>query len=224
MAARVSDLHWCEIGSLKYGFRTPTEYDTPLLRHALTKRGVRRPHQAEIRVAAAAGIKALGAAAGDPAEAQRQNGVMEDWYRLITPITEDEIDEPDFEARAAEMARLRAEREAECREIGPEVAAIEAMLARHWMPYAELLADRALFDDLSQIEIVRQLLVRRAETKVEQGEGDQPVTREIDDELPRDVDGRLTSAAYQAIPKAYRPVLTGFAMRLLVPDEDQEKN
>lgn len=211
MLARVSDLQCCTIGATDYWFRTPTEYDTPLLRHALTKRGIRRPLQAEIRVAAGAGIKALGEVAGDAAEAARQQGVMEDWYRLLTPIVEDDIDEPDLEARAAELARLQQEQADEISAIAAEVSAIEAMLARHWMPYAELLADRALFDDLSGIEIVRQLLVRSG-----------PKGNATD--LALDVDGRLSSAAYQAIPKAHRPVLTGFAMRLLVPDEALEKN
>jgi hypothetical protein len=221
---RVSDLHLCKIGDIDYWFRTPTEYDTPLLRHALTRRGVRRPMQAEIRVAAAAGVKALGDIAGDVAEAQRQDALLDDWYRLLKPIIEDEIDEPDFERRAVELARLQQEQSDERRAIAAEVSAIEAMLARHWPPYAELLADRDLFDDLSQIEIVRQLLVRRAEKRVESGEGGQAVERTIEVDLPRDRDERLTSAAYQAIPKPHRPVLTAFAMRLLVPGEVLEKN
>lgn len=223
MPVRVSDLHECVIGDTAYWFRTPTEYDTPMLRHALTKRGVRRPLQAELRMAATAGIKALGEVAGDPAEAKRQEGVMEDWYRLLKPIVEDDVDEPDFELRAAELARLHQQQADDCAEIAAEVSAIEAMLARHWPPYAELLADRALFDDLSQIEIVRQLLVRRVD-KVPNPDPDTEGMIERATDLARDRDGRLSSAAYQSIPKPYRPVLTAFAMRLLVPDEDLEKN
>lgn len=207
MLARVSDLHQCTIGDSDYWFRTPDAYDLPTLRHALTRRGVRRPMQVEIRVAASAGIKALGDLAGDAAEAARQEAVMQDWYRLLVPITEDEIDEPDLDARATELARMQQEQQDACMAIAAEVAAIEAMLARHWPPYAELLADRALFDDLSQIEIVRQLLVRRGDVV-----------------LARDVDGRMAGAAFQSIPKPHYPVLSAFATRLLVPDEELEKN
>ena len=132
----------CPIGGVDYRFRTPDVYDPARARRVLTRQRVRRPSIEEFRVAALAGVAALAAAVNDPEEGIRQRELVEDWYRLLKPIEEDEIDEPDLELRGAELARLKAEREAALQEIFPQIAAIEANLERHYQPYAELLADR----------------------------------------------------------------------------------
>lgn len=200
-------LHDLTIGARTYLFRAPTVYDLPTVRRFLTRRGIRRPAQHEVEVAALAGITELGEAVGDPAEGYRQREVMEEWHRLLVPTDEDEIDEPDFEARAAEVARLEADRLEAQRAILPQVLAIQATLERHWPPYRELLADRRYWDEISNIEIVRLLLVQIDEAEVR-----------------RDKDGLMLDADYQALPEDHRPQLAAFALRLLHPTETQRKN
>jgi hypothetical protein len=212
MLAKVSDLHACDLpmtkgGSRRYWFRTPTVYDLPQMRWALTKRGIRRPQPIEFRVAGLAGIKALAALAGDVNEGNRQAEIWEDWHGLIEPHSENDIDEPDFEKRAIELARLEAKRLADQEALLAEIGAIEGNLGRHWPPYADLLADRALYDELTRIEVVRLLLVQIGE-----------VPQQIDG------DGRLSEAVYKALPTAHRAALAAFATSLLVPSEDQAKN
>ncbi len=212
MLAKVNDLHSCELplskgGSRLYWFRTPTVYDLPQMRWALTRRGIRRPQSIEFRVAGLAGIEALAELAGEPAEGARQAELFEDWYGLLEPTSENDIDEPDFEKRAAELARLEAERAEAQQQLLGEVSAIESNLARHWPPYADLLADRALYDELTRIEVVRLLLVKQNEVP-----------------LPLDGDGRLTEGAYRVLPVLHRQPLSAFATALLMPSEDQEKN
>lgn len=207
MLSSVKDLHKCEIGTATYWLRTPTSYDRPLIRHRLGRQRLRRPSQTEFRVAGLTGLTALGEASGEQAEAARQRAVFERWHELLVPLSEDDIDEPDFELRAAEMARRGEEQRAEREAIFAEVLAIEASLSRHWSPYAELVADRTLFDEVSDIEVVRALLMRIGTVAV-----------------PRDEDERMTDAAYQALPPAHRGPLAVFAHRLLQPSETQRKN
>jgi hypothetical protein len=178
------------------------------LRRLLTKEGIRRPQLIEFRVSALAGIAALGANAGDTSETRRQSALLEEWYELLAPVREDDIDEPDFEERAVEVQRLEQERAERRREIYPQIAAIEANLERHWPAYRDLLADRQYWDDISAIEMVRLLLARR----------------EPGGELARDEDGMLTDSAYRSVPRADRPALAGFATGLLHPSEDERKN
>lgn len=197
----------CPIGGVDYRFRTPDVYDPARARRVLTRQRVRRPSIEEFRVAALAGVAALAAAVNDPEEGIRQRELVEDWYRLLKPVEEDEIDEPDLELRGAELARLKAEREAALQEIFPQIAAIEANLERHYQPYAELLADRNFWDDVSRIDIVRLLLVS------------------IDGRpLARADDGLLRQDVYQSIEKAHRLALAQFAFGLLEPDETTRKN
>jgi hypothetical protein len=207
MAVSIKELHSCELGSREYWFRTPTAYDTPRLRRELTLQGIRRPLPIEFRVAAIAGIEALGDTAGEPEETERQKELIEEWYELLAPIGEDDIDEPDLELRAAELAARLAEREAARARIFPQVMAVEANLARHWQPYRELLADRGYWDDASAIDIVRLLLVREGNAV-----------------LARDADGMVTHEAYRAIPLTDRGPLATFASGLLSPTETQRKN
>ena len=87
------------------------------------------------------------------------------------------------------------------------MVAIEAVLERYWPPFAELLADRRYWDDLSQITVVRLLLEKIGETPVK-----------------RSPDGMMTEAAYAELPKSVIPALAGFAATLIAPDEDERKN
>lgn len=207
MTSSTKGQHDCPVNGKVYWFRTPTVYDLPTVRRSLTRRMVRRPAQREFEVAAMAGIAALADAVGEPEEGERQRLLMEEWYRLRVETDEDEIDEPDFELRAAEVIRLEAERIAAQEEIVPSIVAIQAHLERHWPDYAELVADRRFWDDVSNIDLVRLLLVR------------------IDgSEVRRDADGLMLDGDYQALPEADRPVLTAFGLRLLVPTETQRKN
>lgn len=207
MLMSVKDLHRAEIGGCEYWLRTPDVYDPAKMRRVLTRQGVRRPDPVELRVAALAGVAAMAEAVGDPSEGERQKALLEEWYEASKPLDEDELDEPDFELRATELARLKAEQTKSIARLWPQVAAIEANLERHYPPYRELLADREYWDDVSRIEIVRLLLVRRADAP-----------------LPRDEDGLMTPAAYQAIPREHRLPLATFAFRLLAPGETQTKN
>lgn len=208
MVASVKDRPCCELGERKYWFREPTPFDVPRLRRLLTKEGIRRPLALEFRVAAIAGIEALGEAAGDPLEANRQKAVIEEWYELLEPVREDDIDEPDFEKRAEELERLATERAAQRAAIFPQVAPIEANLQRHWPPYRDLLADRQYWDDVSAVEIVRLLLVG-----IDMGPPP-----------PRDGDGMLTHSAYLALPRDDRGPLAQFGQALLSPGETERKN
>lgn len=207
MLASVNDLIKHSLGGTDYWFRAPSVYDPAKMRRVLARQGVRRPAPAELRVAALAGVVALGETVGDLAEGGRQREVLEDWYRLLEPTREDDIDEPDFEKRAAELERLEAARRSELVQLHAQVAAIEANLERHCPPYRELVADRAFWDDVSRIEIVRLLLVKIGAA-----------------ELQRDEDELVTQAIYRSIPGDHRLPLATFAFRLLAPDETQRKN
>ena len=208
----VNDLHECALpdgagGVTSYWLRTPTVYDPAKARRLLARQRVRRPGAHEFQVASLAGVRALAEVISDPAEGERQQALLEEWYALLDPLREEDVDEPDFEARAVELARREAERVAALQRLYPSVSAIEANLERHWPPYAELLADRNYWDDVSRIEIVRLLLVR-------QGPG----------ALPLDDEAMLTGAAYQAIPPEHRVPLATFAFALLTPGASQRKN
>lgn len=196
-----------EIDGRRYGFRTPDLYDPAKARRILARQGVRRPNTAEFRVAALAGIEAIAEAAGTPEQGTEQRALLERWYELIVPIDEDTIDEPDPMRRGEELIRREDARRRELTALLPDVTAIEATLERHCPPYAELIADRNYWDDVSRIEIVRLLLV------------------EIDG-VPqaRDDEGMLTQDAYRAIAHAARMPLATAAFRLLAPDEAQRKN
>lgn len=212
MLASVNDLHLLELGGRRYWLRTPDVYDGPKIRRVLTRQRLRRPELIEFRLAALAGIAAMAAATGEAAEGESQSAAIEEWYQLLEPLDEDAIDEPDFEARAAELARRQAERRARQQALLPTVAAVEANLERHWQPYAELKADREYFDDVSRIDAVRLLLVRIGANGTGGGV------------LPRDEHGMLDQAAYLAIPRGDRAALATFAFGLLAPDETQRKN
>lgn len=207
MLAKTEDLNKCPVGGTDYWFRTPDIYDPAQARRFLRLKRVRRPAPVEFRVAALAGVEALAEATGDIEEGEHQRGLLERYYALCVATDENDIDEPDQDLRKAELDRLEALRLAELESVWLKVSAIEANLERHWQPYAELLADREFWDDVSRIEIVRLLLVR-------QGAG----------MLARDEDGRLSEAAYAAIPKGHRTALATFAFGLLAPDETQRKN
>lgn len=207
MKIRPDAIHDCEVGEIIYKFRTPTPFDIPQLRWALTKRKVRRPQLIELKVAALAGIAALGEQAGETEEAERQREVYERWYDLLEPIREDDIDEPDPEKRAAELARQLRARAEDQQLIVAEVAAIEANLARHWDPYADLIADRQFWDELSKVEVVRLLLVKI---------GDQ--------QQPLDEHQMLAFDAYMALPHDHLPALQAFAQDLITPTESERGN
>ena len=195
------------VGDRTYGFRTPTLYDPAKARRVLARQGVRRPTQKEFEVAARHGIEEIGRTAGDEAEGERQAALIGRWYELLVPTDENDIDEPDAMKRGKMLMEAEAERQTAMRTIFPEVSAIEATLERHWPPYAELVADRAFWDDVSRIEIVRLLL------------------DSIDGAaLEKDGDGMLTDAAYRSLPRDHLMPLATEAFRLLAPDETQRKN
>ncbi|RDV06428.1 hypothetical protein DXH95_03100 [Sphingorhabdus pulchriflava] len=195
------------LDGVRYDFRTPSVYDMPAIRRMLTKARVRRPAEAEFRIAALAGVDAMAEAVSDAAEGQRQKALITDWYELSEPLTEDQIDEPDMELRGEELKRQLAERRARQVEIYPQIAAIEANLERHCAPYAELKADREYFDELSNIEVVRRLLFSAGGMV-----------------LARDDDDFVSVDAYQRIAKVHRQALATFAYGLLTPDEARRKN
>lgn len=207
MLASVKDLHPFVVEDVRYAFRTPTLYDPARIQRSLTLQRVRRPIPLEFKVAAIAGLAALGKATGDPAEAERQQSIVERHFELMKPTDEDDIDEPDFKARAVELGEREAARLGEIAALRADVMAIEATLERHWPPYAELVADRDYWDAISRIEIVRLLL---------QEVGGVPVRK--------DADGLMSAEAYAAIPTAHRLPLATFAFRLLAPGETQRKN
>ncbi|MCT2398529.1 hypothetical protein [Novosphingobium mangrovi (ex Huang et al. 2023)] len=207
MTTSREDLHPCPIGGVTWWLRTPTVFDPARMRRVLTRQGVRRPTLTEMRVASLAGIAAIAEAVGDTAEGERQSALLEEWYEIIVPIDEDDVDDPDPVSRSAELERRRAEQLDRQRALMADVIAIEANLERHHPPYRELVADRQYWDEVSQIEVVRMLLLRK------------------DDELlARDPDGMLTQATYASIPEGHRGLLAKFAMALLAPDKATEKN
>lgn len=207
MLASVNDLHKCTIAATDYWFRTPCVYDAPKMRRILARQGVRRPAPAELRVAALAGVGEMAEAVGDAAEGARQRALLEDWYKLLEPVREDDIDEADFEKRAVLLREAEAARRTEMGAIYAQALAIEANLERHCPAYRELIADRQYWDDISRIEIVRLLLTRI-------GGGT----------LARDEEDLLTQATYIALPREHRLPLATFAFRLLAPDETARKN
>lgn len=203
----LAELHPLTLGKTAYLFRTPDVYDPARARRLLTRQRVRRPSPYEFRIAATAGVEAMAAAANQAEEGARQVALLERWYELSAPTDPDQIDEPDFERRAQIVREREEARKAEMVPLYPAIAAIEANLERHWPPYAELLADREYWDDVSRIDMVRLLLVAR--------DGQ---------DLPRDDDGLVTQAAYAAIARDHRVPLATFAFGLLAPDEAQRKN
>lgn len=207
MLASVKDQHDLTIGETTYWLRTPTPYDKPRMRRLLARQGVRRPNATELRVAALAGIAQMAAATGQAAEGEAQAAIIERWYELMPPIDENDVEEPDGEKRAAEVARREADRRAEMNALYPDVAAIEANLERHHPPYAELVADSRYWDDVSRIDAVRLLLMRTG-----------------DGVLPRDRDDMLDAAVFLTIPEAHRFELATFAFTLLTLTEPQRKN
>ncbi|AKM09878.1 hypothetical protein [Croceicoccus naphthovorans] len=207
MLASVQDRHICEIGGTKYGFRTPTLYDPAKMRRILGRQKVRRPSATEFRVAALAGLGEMAKVAGETEEGERQQAIVERWYELLKPIDEDDIDEPDFEKRAVMKSAQETERLVEMTAMRADVMAIEASLERHWPPYAELVADRDYWDEVSRIEVVRLLL--------ESIHGQS---------LPHDEDGMLQADIYRSIPPAHRVELATFAFRLMAPEGPQRKN
>lgn len=198
----VKNLQLCEVGDIQYWFRKPTPHDIPNLRWALTKRRVRLPHPIEFRVVALAGIEALGEIAGDPDEAERQRKVFEESHELLEPIDENDLEIVDPVERAEELAKREEARKARQQELFPDLVSIEANLARHWSPYADLIADRNQWRDLSQVEAVRLLLVRRG-----------------DETLGRDEHEMLSFDAYETLDPEHIPVLAGFAQGLFAPDK-----
>ena len=207
MTVSAKDQHDLTLGNTTYWLRSPTPYDLPKMRRMLTRQGVRRPTQNELRVAALAGVSAMAEATGMVEEGERQQALVEQWYALLPPIGENDIDEPDGEKRAVELARRQAEREAEMTALYADIMAIEANLERHHPPYRELIADGRYWDDVSRVDAVRLLLVR-----TDAGP------------LPRDGDDMLDAAVFMAIPEADRLQLATKAFTLLTPTEAQRKN
>lgn len=196
-----------EAAGRSYALRVPTVFDLPKMRRSLTRQGVRRPLREEFRIAAMAGIAQLGEVTGDMAEADRQAAVLGRWYELLDPPQEDDLDEPDPVLRGEELKQKLEERAAEMAGLVAQVRAIEANLERHCPPYAELLADRTYHDELSQIEIVRLLLVA------------------IDGEaVRRDGEGFMPARDYAALPEEAKQKLARKGMALLAPSETQRKN
>lgn len=209
MLPYAKELHACEVGDETWWFRTPTSFDLPRMRRQLTREGIRRPQLHEFKIASLAGLAALGAQLDEALEADRQRDVVEQWYELLAPLDEDDIDEPDQDKRAVELAERRVARVSAQQAIVAEFMAIEANLERHWPPFAELLADRRYWDDVSAIMVVRLLLRRR---------GDAVLDRDPEDRL------LLSDAAYVALPDEAKAVLGPFASALLAPSETQRKN
>lgn len=204
---RAGEIRVEEIGGRRYGLRAPDLHDPARARRILTRQGVRRPSLTEFKVASLQGIEKIAEQAGEVAEGARQRETLERWYELLVPVDEDALEEPNPIERAKAAMHMEAERQRSIVAIYPDVQAIEATLERHWPPYAELLADRTFWDDVSRIEIVRLLLVEADGAK-----------------LPRDDEGMLTEDAYRAIPRAHIMPLATAAFRLLSPDEAQRKN
>ena len=125
------------------------------------------------------------------------------------PLREDDIDEPDQDKRLVLLAEQQAERSAAQLAIISTFMAIEANLERHWPPFAELVADRRYWDELSKIMAVRLLLSKRGSVALE---------REGQDRLV------LSDAAFLALPQADMLALVAFAEGLLAPGETQRKN
>lgn len=206
MLPSIKELHRCEVGDEEYWLRTPTVFDLPRMRRDVSIIA-RRPVLHEFKIASLAGIAAIGELVDEVEEAERQRGVIEQWYEMLVPLREDDIDEPDQEKRTVLLIAQQAERhEAQVAILG-EVAAIEANLERHWPPFAQLSADRRYRQDVENIMVVRLLLRKRG-----------TVT------LGRDAEGLLAEEAYLALPDAALPALQAFAEALLVPGETQRKN
>ncbi len=204
---RANEIVTREVEGVRYGFRTPTLYDPAKARRVLTRQGIRLPSTLELQVTAKAGILKVGEASGDTAEGLRQAQVLEDFYAAVIPVDENDIDEPDPVLRGEEYAQRETERQALVTELYPQAMAIEATLRRHYPPYAELVADRDYYDDISRIEMVRLLLVSRDGV-----------------DLPRDDEGLLTQAAFESLPKGHRMPLASVAFGLIAPGETQRKN
>lgn len=203
----LADLHPCTIGGTDYVLRTPDVYDPARLRRFMGRQGVRqRPAVIELLVCARAGLTAMAQIAGAAEEGERQAELFEEYYKLLDPVNEDDIDEPDAERRAGIVAQQEAVRAARRVEIYPQVQAIGASLERHWPDYYQLKADRDFWDEVSEIDVVRLLLVSVGGTPV----------RQDDDRL-------LTQAAYKAIPAEHRSPLARFAFGLFAPNAGQKK-
>lgn len=207
MLASVQDTHVCNLGGTQYRFRTPTIYDPARISRTLAKQMVRRPSATEFRVAAVAGLAELGRIAGEGVEAERQQAIVEDYYGLLKPTDENDIDEPDQKARAVKLGQMEADRLSKLASLRADIMAIEATLERHWPPYGELVADRNYWDSVSRIEIVRLLLTEIGGVRVQ-----------------ADAEGLMTPESYALIPPAHRTDLATFAFRLIAPDETQRKN
>lgn len=205
--ASASDMHLKEIGDKKYRFRTPNLYDLPKMRMRLRKEGVRRPQMAEYEAAALAGVAAMADATGEAQEGERQSAMIERWYQMAVPTDENDLDEPDFELRAAELERLEAARRGEVAKLYPEILMIEANLDRHFAPWRDMRADAEYYDEISRIDSVRLLL------------------REIDGrKLPIDKDDLIIEQVYGMIEETHRMMLGTFALQLLVPSEAEKKS
>ena len=204
---KANEIQYEELDGVRYGFRTPTLYDPARARRILTRQGIRYPSLVELQMAARHGIVRVAETAGDVAEGERQAEILERFHEAIKPVDENAIDEPDPIRRGETYAKAEEERSRILTELYPEVRAIEAVLERHWPPYAELLADKNFYDDVSRIEMVRLLLVSQDGV-----------------DLPRDEEDMLTQSGYQMLPKAHRVPLSSIAFRLIAPDEARTKN
>jgi hypothetical protein len=212
MIEDIDGLRSCPVGELNYVFRTPSVYDEAKMRRLLARQKVRRPSLIELRVAAQAGVAEMAKAVGEAEEGVRQQQLIERWYELLEATDENDIDVPDFEARAAELAEREAERKRQLAEIYPQIAAIEANLERHFQPYADLIADKNYWDDVSRVDIVRLLLVKVGKAG------------EVARDLKRDDDYLVDQGEYRAIPKRNRMALATFAFRLMSIEETESKN
>lgn len=203
----ISDIHVKTIDGKAYEFRTPTLYDLPKMRQRLRKEGVRRPLLEEYRAASLAGVAAMADATGEALEGERQSDLVSRWYEISIPLSENDLDEPDFEKRAAELAAREEERRAEIVKLYPEMVMIEANLDRHFPPWRDLRADADYYDEISRIDAVRLLLRGIDETR-----------------LPIDREGLVVEAAFGLVPDNHRMDLGTFSLGLLVPTEAEKKS
>lgn len=205
--ANASDMHLKKIGDREYWFRAPTLYDLPKMRRRLRKEGVRRPQMDEYRAAALAGVAAMADATGEAQEGERQSALIDRWYQLAVPTDENDLDEPDFEKRAAQLESLEKARRGEIAKLYPEILLIEANLDRHFAPWRDMRADADYYDEISRIDSVRLLL------------------REIDGrKLPIDKDDLIIEQSYGLVDEEHRMMLGTFALQLLVPSVAEKKS
>ncbi len=168
---------------VSYRLRTPAVYDRARLARACLARGARFWSDAEMRQALIAGISAILAGDDQAEERALRLGEVERWQTL------------------------QAAGEAIDIELAATVAEIEAVVARHWPPYAGRIADRSFWIEIMAIEAARLLTVN---------------WHGLDQPCATDMRG-LTDAALEAIPVSDLKGLALQALALLGPDSREKK-